>query len=92
MIKQIRSQFFSHSFCEGGDKGTFAEFGTPQNLLKEIVNLVLAGTHFDDGVEQTRRAYYLFHDYAVSLCQFEVGRGCRDIDYLVHHIHKLVEF
>ena len=51
----------------------------------------MAGTHFDNGVQQTGGADYLLHNDAFGLHQFVVGRGGADVYHLLCHRLKFLE-
>ena len=89
MSKQIFCQFFSHSLGKGCYQYAFTPMTTRKNLIKQIVNLVLAGAYFYFGVKKTRRTDYLFYYNAFSLVQLVIGRGRT---YIYNLIDFLLEF
>ena len=89
--KKILGKFLCHALRERGDKHTRVVLATLHNLLKQVVYLVLARSHFDDGIEQSGRTYNLLNNNASSLLKLKVGRRCRNINHLIHHVHELVE-
>ena len=62
-----------------------------QDLIHQVVNLILTGAHLNLRIQQTCGADDLFYNHAFSFCQFEVGRGCTDVDNLIHLLQKLFE-
>ena len=91
MVEQIRREFLGHALGERGHQYALIAFGPDENLIEQVVDLVFARTHFNLGVEETRRSDDLLYDHAFRLHEFEVGRGCRDVDDLVRHLLKLLE-
>ena len=50
VVQQIFRQFFSHSFGEGGDEGTLVLLDAYLDFFHQVVYLVVAGTHLNNGV------------------------------------------
>ena len=65
--KKILGKLLRHTLRERGDKYTRVVLATLHNFLKQVVNLVLARSHFDDWVEQSGRTYNLFNHNASCL-------------------------
>ena len=89
VFQQVVGHFLGHTLGQCGDEYSFSSFATCMDLVHKVVNLVLAGSYLNLRVEQSRRAYHLFHHHSFGFSQLVVGRGGADIDDL---IHLLLEF
>ena len=91
MVQQIFRRLLCQAFCQRDDKGALAAFLAHHNLVQQVVDLVVCGTHENLGVEQSRRAYDLLYDDAFSLFKL-VGCGSGgDIDDLPCEVLELLE-
>ena len=89
MIQQIFRQFFGHSFGKRCHQNTFVFVTSLQYFGQKIVYLVLARTHNNLWVQQSRWSNQLFNHHAFGLSKFVVGRCCRHIYHLIDKAMKL---
>ena len=91
VVQEIRREFLGHALGKRGHQHALIAFGSDENLIEQVVDLVFARSHFNLWVEEARRSDDLLYDHAFRFHEFEVGRGCRDVDDLVSHLLKLLE-
>ena len=91
-VEQIFGKVFGRLLGDGGYQHALITLGTLLNLFHQVVNLIVARTHHNLGVKQSGRADELLHYHTVAFLQFIFGGGGTDVDCLVSHLLKLVEF
>ena len=82
VLEQIVVEFLGHAFGEGGHQGALVTLGADGNLLKQVVNLVLAGPNLYLGIKQAGGADNLVHHDALALTEFVIGRSGTHINGL----------
>ena len=88
---QVIRQLFGHAFGECSHQHALVGCGTLCNFFHQVVDLVEAGTHFDDRVEKSRRPDKLLNDYSLTLHQLIIGRGSTHIDRARRQRFELLE-
>ena len=89
--EQILRQLLSHTLRQRGDKHTLLMLLTYENLFQQVVNLILARTYVNDGVEESGGTDNLLYDNALSLIHLEVGWCGRHVHHLIGHLHKFLK-
>ena len=89
--EQILRQLLSHTLRQRGDKHALLMLLTYENLFQQVVNLILARTYVNDGVEKSGGTDNLLYDNALSLVHLEVGRCGRYVHHLIGHLHKFLK-
>ena len=84
MVQKVFAEFLCHTFGKGGHKDSFTTMTTRQDLIHQVVDLVLAFADFNLRIQQSCRTDHLLNDHTFCLCQFEIGRGGTDVDYLIN--------
>ena len=90
-IVQIGIQLLGHSLGQGGHQHTLLLLLHLADLLQQVIDLVHAGPHLDNRIEQPRGTYHLFHIHAFALLQLVIGRSGTDIDHLSRQSLELVK-
>ncbi len=92
MRQQILRQFFRHALSKCRDEYSLLPFCPLQYLFKEVIDLVFRRSDDDFGIEQPCRTDDLLHHDTLCLAQFVVCRSGGNVDCLVQHLIKLLEF
>ena len=92
VLHEVIGEFLRHSFGQRGDQDSLVFLDALLYFFHQIVHLVQAWAHFDDGVEQAGRADNLFHHDAFALLQFIVGGSGGYINDLLGQLLELLEF
>ena len=88
---EVVGHLLGHPFGQRGHQHALAAFLTDLNLVQQVVDLVLAGTHFYLGVQEAGGSDDLLHHDALCLLQFEVCRRGADVDDLIDLLLELLE-
>ena len=51
VVEQVFCQFFGHALGKGGDEGTLSLLNAELDFFHKVVDLVVGGAYFDDGIE-----------------------------------------
>ena len=86
---EVLRQIFRHALGQCGDQHPFVFLCPLLNLFDQIINLIQAWTHFNDGIKKSRWTDDLLHKYTRCLLQFIIGGGSTYINHLLLQLLKL---
>ena len=90
-VSVVVGEVFGHAFGEGGDEDAFSAGCAGSNFFEEIVDLVVGGSNFYVGVDESGGADDLFDDESFAFFEFVAGWGGADVDNLVYAVLEFVE-
>ena len=92
VLHEVIGEFLRHSFGQCGDQNSLVFLDALLYFFHQVVHLVQAWAHFDDGVEQAGRADNLLHYDSFALLQFIVSGSGGYINDLSGQLLELLEF